>query len=564
MIRLRGRRRLRLLAVAGAAAFLGVLGLLAIRQYQPIPSSRQDHGRIREIRGLEPMRSGRVFLHTVVTDSPPGAAAAWDRDTIRYSLASPASRVEDAEIRGLLVGEPKYRFNQGTAYHMRLGRRFAGPSEGLYELKRGLARWELPPLAAGARLLAAKITYWVEGHDLKSPLAREGAASPRLHLYAYPIRGSWVEGSGGARRDNFSPAREGEVTWTHAREGQEPWPAPGALSRNGTRYIEHPVAVGAVGAGDRPVVLDGEALTRHVAARLAEGASLDLLLKLEDDEEDRWGTELGLMTSQFGDAHDAAPKRPRLDLVVEVAGQGPGSREAFVLEPGSDREFSPVLHPGRTVVLSAELEGDGGIPPGVEVRGGEGSPAADATWQAAEGSVARRWDWSQFRLRSPAWWVPADDTVSIVLHEFWVRPGPRQRQLPELVLIAPSGDLHRVPGRAGEGDEYTLSFRPEEPGLWRFGWSFRTTPNTPVGSHEGEGVFYATLPGGETGDYPRVLAWGRDLVEGLRRGRFSTPSAQVRVNALCRWAAAHAAGAGASERAEIERLVTEARAGLSR
>lgn len=86
----------------------------------------------------------------------------------------------------------------------------------------------------------------------------------------------------------------------------------------------------------------------------------------------------------------------------------------------------------------------------------------------------------------------------------------------------------------------------------------------PAGSHDGEGVFYVMLPDRGVGGTPRVLAWGRDLVEGLKRDRFSTASAQVRVNALCRWAAFNAAGAGAPERAEIERLVAEARAELSR
>jgi hypothetical protein len=547
--------------------FLGCLLAAAaygIRQYRPIPSSTQDSARLAEIRSLEPLRRGRIRTHVLDLSGTKARAEAGVPDTIRYSLQAPAWHVEDAEIRGFLTGDMKYDFNQGTAYHMRVGRRFAGPFDGLYELKRGLARWSLPTFPPGARVLAAAVSFWVQGHDQKSPLAKKDV--PALHLYAYPVRDTWVEGRGGRKRDSFSPASPGEVTWKDARSGEEPWPSPGGLELRGNGYADPPLAAATVTVGDRLVTLGSPELAAHVAQRASEGKTLDLMLKLDDDGEDRRGTEIGIMTSEFGDLHEARPKRPRLDLVVVAPGRNLGGTEWFTIEPGQDRVLPPTAHPGRTVLLAAEIEAsDGEVEPGISVRGGTGAPGEDSTWNALVAPVERRWDWSQFRIQSPSHRVALGDSVTIQLREFWVRPGPRNRQLPELALVAPSGDLHRQAFRPVDGEVYRISFRPEEPGLWRYGWSFRTIATQPAGAHRGEGVFQVMLPGvGATSEMASFREWGNRLIEDLGKKRLSDRSAQVRVNALCRWAAAYGPRASAAERTEMDRVVREARARLSR
>ncbi|HEX7077593.1 MAG TPA: hypothetical protein VF363_04170 [Candidatus Eisenbacteria bacterium] len=563
-------RRLASPREAFAAAILAVLlflaALYAVRQVRPIPTTRQTPGRIQELRDLDPQRSATVRIRAI---EPAPPARADSMILVRYSLASPASRVEDAEIRGLLAGEIKYDFNQGSANHMRVGRRFAGPSRGLYELKRALVRWELPRLPEGSRVVSAEATFWIESFDLGSPLARKGAPVA-LHLYAYPIDQEWVQGEGGKRKDNFSSAARGEVSWTDVRSQEgPPWPSPGALEPAETGvggYLSAPVAVAAISGSDRPLALSGAALTSHVAACERQGRPLDLLLKLDDVEEDRPGTEISLLTSEFGDVHDARSKRPRLDLVVEVPGRDFGREEPVVVEPGGERILAPVEHRGRTVLLAAEVSDAGGaIPAGVFLRGGLGAPSPDSSWQPLTLPVERRWDWSQVKIASPPWRVPLGTTAQIALREFWVQPGPRRRQLPELVLVAPSGTVRRIRGEVASGDEYRLSFRPTEPGLWRYGWSFRTTPSRPPAGHEGEGLFYVTLPGqGGASELADMRSWVAELVAENRGAPPLDADAEQKVDALCRWAASYSRGATPEERSEAERLVEEARASLGR
>ncbi|HEU5310543.1 MAG TPA: hypothetical protein VFV24_03725, partial [Candidatus Eisenbacteria bacterium] len=397
------------------------------------------------------------------------------------------------------------------------------------------------------------------------PLAT-GQESGGLHLYAYPIDGRWVEGAGGEKRDNFSPASPGEVTWKDARSGVEPWPAPGGLGPGKDGYAHSALAMALIRGDERTVLLGGPALAAHVASRASEGRTLDLLLKLDDGEEDRLGTEIGLMTSEFGDEHDAHSKRPRLDVVVALPQGGSSRIEGFTIEPGQDHRLDPVLHRGSTVLLAADLEAaDGGVPPGIFVRGGAGEPSESTAWVPLTSPVERRWDWSQFLVRSPMTRLPIGDSLEIRLREFWVRPGPRERQVPELVLVSPSGELQRLAGHPGEGDEYRLPIRPEEPGLWRYGWSFRPTPNRPPESHRGEGLFYVSLPGPEDpGASARVERWSQELLRALRAGRVSKASAQAQVNALCRWVATRAASAPSSERPALDRMVRETRAALAK
>ena len=89
-------------------------------------------------------------------------AEGWRRGEVTYRIASEKYPVTDTEIRGLLDGTVKHHYNQGTAYHMRLGRRYSGSFDGQFELKRALVRWPLPPLAEGGRV--------------------EGLCGPRLRL----------------------------------------------------------------------------------------------------------------------------------------------------------------------------------------------------------------------------------------------------------------------------------------------------------------------------------------------------------------------------------------------
>jgi hypothetical protein len=251
---------------------------------------------------------------------------------------------------------------------------------------------------------------------------------------------------------------------------------------------------------------------------------------------------------------------------VEVPGRDVGHREPFTVESGAQHLLAPAEHRGRTVLLAADVsDADGSIPPGLFLRGGLGAPSPDSSWQPFTVPVERRWDWSQVKIVSPPWRVPLGTTVGIALREFWVLPGPRERQLPELVLVAPSGRLYRPRGRVGPGDEYQFSFQPKEPELWRYGWSFRSTPSRPPESHQGEGLFYVALQGqGNGSELEGIRSWVAELKSEIRQAPRYDAAAEIKADALCRWVAAYSRAASPADRREAERLVEEVRAALAK
>jgi hypothetical protein len=404
-------------------------------------------------------------------------------------LQAPWVRVEDTDIRGYPDGRVKYNFNQGTAYHMRVGRRYNGSSQNEYELKRSLVRWVVPHLPPGARISAVRARFWLEAPEAKSPLP-DHLRRPGLHLFAYPVPPIWNEGNGGVSRDSFSDAALGEVSWNDARTGEERWPIPGGLEADAS-----PVGTALLDHEEGWIDVAGGGLASYVAERIARGQSVDLMLKLDDVEEDLWGTEIALLTSDFGDDYDRPSKRPALILDLEIEGRELSRSVDFVLETGGRLDAEPNRHPGATVLLRAEPaeEVSGEFPPAVWVRGGAGSPDPTATWEPLRLPVSREWDWSQFRVsaveRRLSWGEPF--TWSILAT--WVQPGPRDSQRPELVLLAPSGEARRLEAAATEGLGYRLEFVPDEPGLWRYIWSYRPMHVSAPMAHTSRGAFWVSL-----------------------------------------------------------------------
>jgi hypothetical protein len=306
-------------------------------------------------------------------------------------------------------------------------------------------------------------------------------------------------------------------------------------------------------------------MTEYVQRSYARHRALDLLLKLEDEEEDRFGTELGIFSSQFGDDGDAFPRRPRLDMTVELPGPASIHTEGFALEPGMAHVSSVFEHEAERVLLAAETKGGGGtrrlVGPAIHVRGGPTDlPPDSAEWHRLSCPITVDWDWSQFRVSVPPKSVSWGDTFSVSLLETWVQPGPREKQTPELALVAPSGTVHRVRGRPVAGLRYLMEFRPTELGLWRYGWSFRPTPTRPLGGHEGEGVFYVMPAYGDDG-LERLTEFAGRLVRWARHTRPDSPALQTNVAGFVRWAVA--IGDSDAERATaVDSLIAEVRAAV--
>lgn len=530
---------------------------------------RQSEERVESLRLLDVQRSGSVRLR--LFDARGASGSPHDRDTVAYVLRAPHAVVEDTDIRGHLDGTTKYDFNQGTSYHMRVGRRYGGAYRGAFELKRSLLRWRLPDLPTGSRVISMRLRLWVERFLTDSPLARSRNPFP-LHLYVYPIVSSWDAGRGGVQRDDFSAPAPGEASWMEGEAGRLAWPAPGALPRDvddpNRPYSIAPLAVAMVDRSDYGLEIESEALVDHLESRIRDGRTFDVLLKLDDQEEDRWGTEFAFLSSEFGDDRDVVSKRPTLEFDIEMSMPAAEYDWDFVLEPGTEFVLPPVRGDRSmdSLLVVAELSSDrleSTVPPQIYMRGGSIDDTTASAWVPVHGPAYVDWDWLQLKVSAAPNPIAWGDRFEVRLLETWVQPEPREQQVPELALIAPSGKVHRVAGRPDGPTEYVLTFTPTELGLWRYGWSFRPTPVRPLGGHQGEGVFHVGVPTGED-RLVRLAQMAEHVADIADDGPPRRKDYQTKLNGFIRWASSVRAEPDATASAIADSLIHVVRASAGR
>jgi hypothetical protein len=322
--------------------------------------------------------------------------------------------------------------------------------------------------------------------------------------------------------------------------------------------------MGVVVGDDQRLELQGEQLGRYVQLCADQKRTVDVLLKLDDVEEDSWGTMMPLASDDFGDDHDLNSRRPLLDLEVEIERPGSVTEEAFLLESGMGQTFPLQEHRGEEVLLFAEVVPQAGrIPPGVFVRGGlAGEQAENSRWEPLQNPIVKRWDWSQIMVMTPARRVTVGETLQVEIAAPFVAPGPRELQTPELVLVAPTGKVHRLRGKAVASLRYSMEFQPDEPGVWRYGWAFRPTLTARSEYHAGEGVFYADLlpiPFAA----PELKKQAEDLVSVFKEHKQQDRSDVLRMNSFVRLAASFSRR-GPAEEQLAKKLIEEVRGALPR
>ena len=118
--------------------------------------------------------------------------------------------------------------------------------------------------------------------------------------------------------------------------------------------------------------------------------------------------------------------------------------------------------------------------------------------------------------------------------EPWVVPGPRTEQRPELILVAPSGRIHRKRGEVLPPLSYRMEIVPDEPGLWKYGWCFSPAEESPAAGNRGGGVFYV-----DATDPSVVENFARALIAEFGDKETADLSDQYRFNAFLRLAAEH-------------------------
>ena len=460
---------------------------LKFRVLELTPESRTYHRKQLEklhLKGAGEVVTKRFYL----SGEAPGEALS--KGVAHYHLVRPLATVEDAEIRGYIDGRIVHHdINQGTANHMRIGRRFSGTEFGEFEIKRALVRWRLDNIPQKAAVKKARAQLFAESIATVSPIVRKGHYLP-LHLYMYPLAPDWVEGRGGPSHDNYTGVAKGEVTWSHARHGEKPWTVPGALEPG-----VMPLAMGLYEKDASPVTFNGPLLQEYIQQKIRAGKNLDVLFKLDDEEEDRWGTEVGFYSSEFGDIKDIPDKRPLLDLDLEIPYPVLETRHSYSLKPGEEQVWPRQTHKGAKLLLAAgfdiEKESDpDAVYPDVWVRGGKGKFDPEAPWKRLSNPRTVDWDWSQFKLSGRPAESLFGSNVRFELSEYWVTA--RYLNLPFMMLLSPSGKLHEMRGQVPTGNTYTYvySFLPDEPGLWRYIWFFLPTREIRLHTHENRGLFY--------------------------------------------------------------------------
>ena len=257
--------------------------------------------------------------------------------------------------------------------------------------------------------------------------------------------------------------------------------------------------------------------------------------------------------------HDViAPKRLPLSLAIGLF-HGPVGRVS-----GSRAVVQYCRrHEGEHVMISVNIEkktrSDSGAVvagPDIYVRGGLGDEEAHGEWEPLNNPMVHRWDWSQIKISLRPYSIFLGMNFNLSLLETWVKPGPREKQRPEIVLIAPSGQVHRVEGEPS-ALHYIMTFRPYEPGLWRYGWSFLPRPQSPPNSHQGEGLFYVPTPVGEE-ERLALHAYADFLIQSLEHKISADEYDQYRINAFTRWAARFALR-GKVEKSLSDELVRKVR-----
>jgi hypothetical protein len=194
---------------------------------------------------------------------------------------------------------------------------------------------------------------------------------------------------------------------------------------------------------------------------------------------------------------------------------------------------------GGDVMIGAAIESAntaGVMAPAVFIRGSVGDEALDdAAWTQLNNPVRAPWTVFQIRLVLPPRSLSLGDPFRVDLLETWVSPGPREAQVPELLLVAPSGLVHRVNGVPADQYRYHIDFAPDELGLWRYGWSFLPRAASPPGSHHGEGIFLVVPPTGQA-EQAMLQTYAWQLVETFSDREQTNPSDQYKLNSFIRWA----------------------------
>ena len=369
--------------------------------------------------------------------------------------------MEDNDIRGFLDGMVQWGWNQTTQVHVRVGRRSGRLRYGEPEIFRVLYRWDSLPLPALASVRSASLTLFVEDAD----------DHPR-RLVLYRVNKDWNPGTGGVAGDNISPPKPGEVWWNDARFDSVAWGLPGvgfvSDVDEGADTPLAPLAHALFQPGDTVIKLTSPELAAYATEQIRAGEAIRFLLKLADQDEDRTGSVMVIYSGNEGDSWNPA-RHPRLELEWEGDNRPRVSSTRVFLEYGRQQVLDQVPTPGAGFFDVSFSNDSAHTTPWIEVRGG--SARDTSQWRSAQLPFRSDWDWIQVRLIAGARPVSLGEEFTAQLRDTWIRSRAPEEQIVPWIFISPSGGYDTLLAEYRGDNTWGVSYRPEEPGPWRYQWS---------------------------------------------------------------------------------------------
>lgn len=386
------------------------------------------------------------------------------KHTTNFVKGSLYTGMEDNDIRGYLDGGFRYKWNQATQVHVRVGRRIKKFSDNRIELFRILQRWEPMELPPQADITDAKLRISVEVPS-KMPLV----------VQLFNLNKDWEPGEGGVERNNNSAPKENEVWWLERAANKEKWGAPGASLASDTLANAdtptQPLATANYELSDEFIDFQSLQLTRYINTRIQQKKPLLFLIKLSEKGEDTQSSVLNIYSANYDHEKYSGNRRPQLTLDWTSGSVAKTIAKSIDLNYLGLSRIEGISVEGLDFIdVKYEKNSDSKFMPTIQLRGYDGGEATQ--WIDASHPINTS-GWQKIDLRVIAAKSPIfeGDTFSTEYRDTWIYHFDLADKLFKWVFISPSGVKHVLNAEKGEDFYWKINFKPDEIGRWHYYWT---------------------------------------------------------------------------------------------
>lgn len=372
--------------------------------------------------------------------------------------------MEDNDIRGYLSGDFRYKWNQATQIHVRVGRRRKKFTDNNIELFRMLQRWEPIKLPRQANITDAKLRIGVEIPS-KMPVV--------LHLFN--LNKDWEPGEGGIERNNNSEPKEGEVWWVERAAKKEKWGAPGAGLASDTipnaDTPAQPLATAYYQLADDFISFQSPQLASYINARIQQKKPLLFLIRLSKEGEDTQSSVLNIYSANYDHEKYLGNRRPQLTLDWTSESAAKTITKDINLDYLELSQIEGIPVDGFDFIdVSYQKKSDDRLTPTIQLRGYD--KAGVTLWMDASNPMDVS-EWQKIDLRVIAAESPVFEgsTFSTRYRDTWIYHFDLGDKPFKWIFISPSGARHAFQAEKAEDFYWKINFEPDETGRWHYYWT---------------------------------------------------------------------------------------------